>query len=215
MCPRNNIRNRFIGINLFKSENAFRKPPSYLSSFMDINTPGKTPQTLYTRVDVDKQPTDQALKEEGKNEQMINEATKKEEDKQTVSDLIKKSNRRIISISSLFPWDFFPNTIEVEESRVTFIFRQLLSSQSHSVDIKDISNVFIQSSLFFAKLQNVSRTFVQNDITIGHLEKNKAQRVQMVIEGLRTFAEHSIDTSNYEINELTAKIEEFHKDKIS
>ena len=182
---------------------------------MDINTPGKTPQTLYTRVDVDKQPTDQALKEEGKNEQMINEATKKEEDKQTVSDLIKKSNRRIISISSLFPWDFFPNTIEVEESRVTFIFRQLLSSQSHSVDIKDISNVFIQSSLFFAKLQIVSRTFVQNDITIGHLEKNKAQRVQMVIEGLRTFAEHSIDTSNYEINELIAKIEEFHKNKIS
>lgn len=37
----------------------------------------------------------------------------------------------------------------------------------------------------------------------------------MVIEGLRTFAEHNIDTSNYEIKDLIAKIEEFHKDKIS
>lgn len=156
---------------------------------------------------------EQVLQEEGKNEQTKNEATKKEEDKQTVSDLIKKSKRCIISISSLFPWDFFPNTIEVEESRVTFIFRQFLASQSHSVDIKDISNVFIQSSLFFAKLQIVSRTFVQNDITIGHLNSKKAQRVQMVIEGLRTFAENKIDTSNYEINELIAKIEEFHKNK--
>ena len=35
----------------------------------------------------------------------------------------------------------------------------------------------------------------------------------MIIEGLRTFAEHNIDTSNYEVNELIAKIEEFHTDK--
>lgn len=157
--------------------------------------------------------TDQVLQEEGKNEQTKNEATKKEEDRQTVSDLIKKSNRCIISISSLFPWDFFPNTIEVEESRVTVMFRQFLASQSHSVDIKDISNVFIESSYFFSSLRIVSRTFIQNDITIGHLEAKKAHKVQMVIEGLRTFTEHNIDTSNYEVKELIAKIEEFHINK--
>jgi hypothetical protein len=193
---------------------------------MDIKILRQIPHTLYARIAAKKQgtnrtpavspvlnilqSTDQALKEEGKNEQTINEATKKEEDKQTVSDLIKKSNRCIINISSLFPWTLFPNTIEVEESRVTFIFRQFMASQSHSVNIIDISNVFIQSSPFFATLQIVSRTFVQNDITVGHLDPKKASRVKMVIEGLRTFAEHKIDTSNYEINELVAKIEEFH-----
>ena len=187
------------------------------------------PHLIYTRLVADNQATnrvpvvssvrvipkltDQVLQEEGKNEQTKNEATKKEEDRQTVSDLIKKSNRCIISISSLFPWDFFPNTIEVEESRVTVMFRQFLASQSHSVDIKDISNVFIESSYFFASLRIVSRTFIQNDITIGHLEAKKAHKVQMVIEGLRTFAEHNIDTSNYEVKELIAKIEEFHTNK--
>jgi hypothetical protein len=196
---------------------------------MDIKILRQIPKTLYARIAAKKQvtnrvpavssvlhipqSTDQALKEEGKNEQTINEATKKEEDKQTVSDLIKKSNRCIISISSLFPWTLFPNTIQVEESRVTFIFRQLFASQSHSVNIKDISNVFIESSPFFSTLQIVSRTFVQNDITIGHLDAKKAARVQMVIEGLRTFAENNIDTSNYEVNELIAKIEEFHTNK--
>lgn len=157
--------------------------------------------------------TDAALQEEGKNEQTKNEATKKAEDRQTVNDLIRKSNRRIISISSLFPWDFTPNTIDVEESRVTFTFRQFFASQTHSVNIKDISNVFIQSSPFFATLQIVSRTFIQNDITIGHLHPKQAQKVKVVIEGLRTFAEHSIDTSNYEIGELVAKIQEFHTNK--
>jgi hypothetical protein len=154
-------------------------------------------------------PTDHDLKEEGKNEQTKNKATKKAEDRQMVNDLIKKSNRLIISISSLFPWDFFPNTIEVEEGRVTFIFRELFSSQSHSVDIKDIANVFMQSTLFFATLQIVSRTFVQNDITVGHLNLGDARKVKTVIEGLRTLSEHEIDTSNYGVDELIAKIEEF------
>ncbi len=138
-------------------------------------------------------------------------AEKNEADKQMVNDLVKKSNRRIISISSSFPWSFFPDTIEVEESRITFKFSQFLSSQSHSVEIKDISNVFIESSMFFATLQVVSRTYVQNDIKIGHLNKTKALLVQKIIEGLRTFSEHNINTSNYEIDELISKIGEFHK----
>lgn len=157
---------------------------------------------------------EKSFQEEGKDENTKNQAAKKELDKQIVDDLVKKSNRVIISISSkIFPWDIFPDTIVVEESRVTFIFRQFLSSQSHSVDIKDISNVFIESSLFLATLQVVSQTFIQNDIKIVHLKRKEAEKARRVIEGLRTFAENKIDTSVYEIDELIEKIEEFHKNK--
>lgn len=152
----------------------------------------------------------QTLTQSGINEHTKNIATKKEDDIEIVNDLVKKSNRSIISISSLFPWDFFPSTIDVEESRVTFTFKQFLTSQSHSVDIKDISNIFIETSMFFASLQVVSRTYIQNDIKIGNLNKTEAKRVQSIIEGLRTFAEHDINTSNYEIDELIAKIGELH-----
>jgi hypothetical protein len=137
-------------------------------------------------------------------------AAKNAADREMVNDLVRKSNRCIISISSSFPWNFFPDTIDIEESRVTFKFSQFLSSQSHSVEIKDISNVFIESSMFFSTLQVVSRTYVQNDIKIGHLNKKKAVLVQKIIEGLRTFSEHNINTSNYEIDELISKIREFH-----
>lgn len=158
---------------------------------------------------------DQDLAQLGINEQTKKKATKHEADMQMVNDLVKMSNRRIISISSQFPWDLFPNTIDVEESRVTFKFSQFFSSQSHSVDVKDISNVFIEFSMFFATLQVVSRTYVQNDIKIGNLNKAKAKKVQRIIEGLRTFATHEINTSNYEIKELVSKIEEFHTTHIS
>ena len=155
----------------------------------------------------------QDLAQSGINENKINTALKKAEDKQIVNDLVKKSNRLIVTISSMFPWDLFPSTIEVEEGRVTFRFRQLFSSQSHSVNIKDISNVFIESTIFFSSLQVVSRTFVQNEIKIGKLHKKKAEKVQKIIEGLRTFTENNINTSNYEIHELIAKIEELHANR--
>lgn len=131
-----------------------------------------------------------------------------ERDKLRVDELVRQSNRSIITVSSVFPWNIFPNTIDVEEHRVTFIFRQFLTSQSHSVDIKDISNVFIESGLFFATLQVVSRTFVQNDIKINYLRIEKAKRVKQVIEGLRTFNHNNIDTSNYKVEDLIQKLSE-------
>jgi hypothetical protein len=157
----------------------------------------------------------QDLAQSGINEYKKNVATKNEEDRQIVDDLVKKSNRHIISISSSFPWNLFPNTIDVEEGRVTFKFRQFLTYQSYSVEIKDISNVFIESSFLFATLQVVSRTFIQNNIKIGNLEKFKAKKVHRIIEGLRTFAEHDINTSNYEIDELISKIEEFQTNHVT
>lgn len=110
----------------------------------------------------------------------------------------------------MFPWDLFPNSIDVEESRITFVFRQFMASQSHSLDIKDISNIFIESSLFFSTLQIVSRTFVQNDIKISHLNKSKAHDIRNIIEGLRTINESKIDTSKYGVDELLAQINELH-----
>ena len=118
------------------------------------------------------------------------------------------------SISSVFPWDFFPNTINVEESRVTYIFRQFLASQSYIVNIQDISNVFIEFSFFFATLQIVSKTYIQNDIKIGNFNKKKAIKARMIIEGLRTLAGHNLNTSSYGVDELISKIGEMHAGQI-
>ena len=153
----------------------------------------------------------QTPSEKGHNEYIQNQMRKKEETKDIVDQLVKKSNRRIISINSfsLFPV-LFKNTIEVEESRIIFIFKQPFTFQSHSVDIADVSNVFIESALLFASMQVVSRTFIQNSIRIGYLNKNEAAKTRMIIEGLRAFARAKIDTSVYETDELIKKLEELH-----
>jgi len=130
-------------------------------------------------------------------------------DKDLVAGLVKKSNRILVSISThRFPFDFFPNTVNVEEGRVTIITREFLTSQVHSVDIKDISNIFIDMSPFYAELVLVSKTFAENEIRIAGLRKNEAIVARRIIEGLRVFEEKQIDTSAYTPKELVAKLEE-------
>jgi hypothetical protein len=141
---------------------------------------------------------------------------KKSEDIQTVEGLVKKSNRILLSISShAFPIDIFPDTINIEEGRITIITRTFfLSSRIHSVDIKDISNIFVNVAPFFAQLVIISKTFEENEIRINWLRKNEAVFVRRIIEGLRIFASKQIETSNYTVKELVDKLQELSTTKI-
>ena len=66
------------------------------------------------------------------------------EDKNAEADLVKKSNRILVTISThKFPFDLFPDTINIEEGRLTIINRNFfLSSQVHNFYIKYIFNIF-------------------------------------------------------------------------
>ena len=132
-----------------------------------------------------------------------------QQDEEEVASLIAKSNRILSSISThRLLFDFFPNIINVEENRVNIIIRDLFfSSHVHSVDIKDISNVFINLTPFFAQLTIVSKTFSQNQVKISGLWKNDAIYSRRIIEGLRQFTTQQIDTSVFTTQELVDKLQ--------
>lgn len=150
----------------------------------------------------------QTSEKKGLEEAVKNYAGKAETNRQAVEDMVNNSNRILLKISSVFPWDFFPTSIIAEETRLTIIHRQLLSSQAYSVDIKNISNIFIDTSILFAQLTIVSSTFAQNQIIISRLWKKEAIFMRRIIEGLRMFVDKDIDTTTYEVKELINKLRE-------
>ena len=136
-------------------------------------------------------------------------------DKRTVENLIKRSNRILVSISShAFPFDFFPDIVNVEEGRVTLINRHLFSSEVHSIDIKDISNIFINTTAFRSQLVIISKTFESNEVSIKNLKTKDAVYIRRIIEGLRVFINKQIETSSYTTEELVSKLEELSTTKI-
>lgn len=150
----------------------------------------------------------QTPEEKGLEDAAKNYAGKTESNKKALEDMVTSSNRILLKVSSVFPWDFFPTRITVEETRVTIIHRQLFSSQVHSVDIKNISNVFIDTGILFAQLTIVSNTFAENQMVISRLWKKEAIFMRRMIEGLRMFVNKDIDTTGYEVRELIDKLRE-------
>lgn len=143
----------------------------------------------------------------GQEEAIKNHYRKIETDHNRLDDMMSKSNRMILSIRSMFPWDIFQSSVNVEETRVNVIHRQFFASQVHSVDIEDISNVFIDTFLFFTTLTIVSNTFEENNIKVMKLRKKEADLARRLIEGLRMFKEKDIDTSKYSAKELIDELE--------
>jgi hypothetical protein len=151
---------------------------------------------------------EQTSEEKGIEQAVKNHAGKVEKNRQVVEDMVSNSNRILLKISSVFPWDLFPNTIIAEETRITIIHRQLFSSQVHSIDVRDISNIFVDTSIIFAQLTLVSNTFAENQIIIGRLWKKDAILMRRIIEGLRMFINKDIDTTGYKVEELVSKLKE-------
>jgi hypothetical protein len=177
---------------------------------MDISTNNPVgnvtvwPEKLYTQHEVDDLLGKKADRQETQNAESVERL-----DNRTVANLVKKSNRILASISShTFPLDLFPDSVNVEEGRVTIIVRHLLSSNVHSVDIKDISNVFINTTIFYSQLVIVSNTFEDNEVRIRNLWPKEAVYIRRIIEGLRIFENKQIDTSKYTKDELIIKLEE-------
>ena len=76
----------------------------------------------------------------------------------------------------------------------------------NGIDIKNISNVVIDSSLFFSQLTIFSKTYEENEAIIGSLFTNQAIQIRRIIEGLRVFEHNKIDTSNYSTANLIYKL---------
>ena len=171
------------------------------------------PEKLYTQREVDSllKASENDLPSRQRQLQEEDQMADKQErlDRVTVADLVRKSNRILVSISShALPFDFFPNTINVEESRITIIKRHLFSSEVSSIDIKNVSNIFINTSIIFSQLIIISKTFEENEIKISNLRPQEAVFIRRIIEGLRIFENSQIDTSNYTKQELIAKLKE-------
>lgn len=171
------------------------------------------PEKLYTQNEVDDLVQKSKNNPNSQTEENETEAQtvdrQKRRDNRTVANLVKKSNRILLSISShAFPFDFFSDIINIEDSRITIINRHFLSSEVHSVDIKNISNIFINQTVFFSQLVVISKTFEENEIKIRNLRTDEAILARRIIEGLRIFENKHIDTSGYSKRELLAKLKE-------
>lgn len=157
------------------------------------------------------------------NQETIKEQTTEEVSKQKLSlpdkdvgnhasreldSLAHGSARIILDIKAVFPFNFFPDEIIVDESKVSIHVNYFFySKEVRSMEFKDIFNVIIQQGLFFARLEIVDRFFTVQPVIIPYLWKKDAVRARRIIQGMILSKKMNIDIHTIPIDELVRKLD--------
>jgi len=119
-----------------------------------------------------------------------------------------KKNRVLLIIKSVFPFDFFPDKLIIDENKLSIYSREFFFTDDvRCFCYKDIQFVEIFSSLFFASLQIKIFGFPNDDIKITFLKRNDAYKARRLIQGLIEGTKANVDFSGMNTSELTCQAE--------
>lgn len=122
--------------------------------------------------------------------------------------LARMSNDILFKCTTVFPFDLFPDTLIIDKTKVNFIFKEFFLSETvHSIMLKNVKDIQIEASLFFAKLIIVPDVYVGQPTNISYLSKSCALEARRIIQGLMLCSKEGIDLSDLDAKDIKSKIE--------
>lgn len=134
---------------------------------------------------------------EAKKEKVKDEATQERK----LGTLMEKADKVLLKIKCVFPFDLFPNEVTVDLNKVNIVYNYFLSKRIHSIAIKNISDVYMSSGIFFGSIGIVD-TFYKGDapIKITYLKKRDAAEARQVIQGLMACVKEDLNLSTIDVS---------------
>ncbi len=138
------------------------------------------------------------------------------DDTQKLDKLINKSHKVLFEVNTVFPFDFFPDRIRIDENKVDLISHEFFYTK-HLISIlnKNINTATISTGVFFATLNLEVKGFVTGyevkPYPIKYLWKKDAIRARRIILGLVSIEKDKIDLAKVDTTHLISKIEEIGK----
>ena len=122
--------------------------------------------------------------------------------------LVNKSTRVLLKINGVFPFDFFPDTLVIDENKVNIIHRMFFyTDEVQSILVHNIKDVLVDRSLFFASLSILPDGYSEQWVSIDCLWKEDATRARRIIFGLIAGHTEGIDLTKVETPDFTKKVE--------
>lgn len=124
-------------------------------------------------------------------------------DYQSLPTLEQASARVLFRAKTLFPFDLFPDVIEVTDTEVKIIYGLMFFS-NHVVHmpVKELLNVQLSTNLFFGRLKFEIKGYENNPAAVSYLPRSSAVKADAIISGLILCVMNNIDTLQYSPEEL-------------
>lgn len=123
--------------------------------------------------------------------------------------LMNKSERLVFRLKNIIP--ILTGEVVIDTAKITFIHRPfILSERIHSISVRDISDVYVDTAPFFGTLSVVDTNFAENRaiVRMNWLWKREAEKARRIITGLMAAAKEEVDLKNIEDEGLDEKLEE-------
>lgn len=102
-----------------------------------------------------------------------------------IKKLVEKSRKVLFHVSSVFPFDFFPTELTIDELKVTVNDRYFFGAERvRSIEIKNVNKVTVESGPLFAKLRIEGNEADPEPMEIAYLKKEDALRARNIIQGI-------------------------------
>ena len=116
----------------------------------------------------------------------------------------------------MFPFDFFPDEITIDEYKVNVVSHEFFFSEDiHSITIEMIKDIEVAAGPFFATLKIVPDGYPGNPLVIRFLKKGEAIRAQRIIQGLMVARKQGIDPAKLDNPDFIESIEALGKTHLS
>lgn len=136
------------------------------------------------------------------------------QDEQKLNKLVIGSSQVFLKISSVFPFDFFPDDLTIDDNKVSFIIREFFFSEDiYSIIIKSIKDVEIECGPFFATLKIVPEWFPGKIVQVNYLKKSEAIEARRLILGLICACREGIDVTKLDQDKVKKMVEKVGKIK--
>lgn len=142
------------------------------------------------------------------NSQVSKPPSKDEETSKKISTLMKNSDSPLYKCTAVWPFDFFPNEISIEVTQINVKKRFFYGSERvSSIPIKNLADVIVTTSPFFASLEIIDSSFTENSVKVDYLPKKKAERAREIIQGLIVASKEGVDLTKLDVNAIKQKLQ--------
>ncbi len=118
------------------------------------------------------------------------------------------SHEILYKANTVFPFNFFPDTIVIDKEKLTIIARYFFwVAKITSVPIRDILSVEADVGPFFGSIHLTSRYFFTNPHSIKFLWRKDTMKIQRLLQGYIIANERGIDCSAIDKAQLEELLE--------
>jgi hypothetical protein len=120
--------------------------------------------------------------------------------------LTEETESVIYEISSVFPFQLFPDRLILDKNKLTVVRKDLLIKRIFPILIEDIMTVKVNRGPLFASIVLEARGYEMNPNPITFLKPEDASRAEKYILGLIKAKREGVDLSKLSTSEIKGKL---------